>query len=166
MVDVISEEPMIEEERAYIRSFITKHNKGYFKFFGLVILVFIPMAVIIGVVGTLSPPETPLDKPFDVKEYIIIALLVLMLILGLTVFGAKRFSSVYKKDLRNNIKIILAIDIKDKQYVSLNNTYHFQLYYKYVKSIEVSQEDYYLFEIGDLIHVEIAKYSKTYLSYF
>ncbi|HTO14909.1 MAG TPA: hypothetical protein VLZ83_04025 [Edaphocola sp.] len=166
MVGIEFEEEMKEHERNFIKNYVVGYNSGYYKFLKLLLLLSLILTTFVGLVGTFSPIENPLQEPFDPFVYIPIAISVILLLFGLVIFAEKVYTYNFKRDLKHNLKLVVVVDIKEKLYVPLNKSFYFQVNYQKVKSIEVSYEDYKLFEVGDLIHIEFTKYSKTYLGYY
>lgn len=70
------------------------------------------------------------------------------------------------KDLKGNTKVIEQVNIKEKKYMPQNNTYH--LYVQSVNrvSIEVSEQDYKKFQLGDEVNLEFTPNASIYLGYY
>ena len=162
----VYEEEMTQKEKAFIANLLERDSVGYFRVLRMMFVVAIVIIVIIGLVASFVKPENKLEEQFSMSNYIIASTLSLLLLLGITIYGKKKFSSKYRADLNHGLKRVIALSIQQKQYVELSQTFHFHLNYPGLNSIQVSVEDFKTFHVGDVIHVELAKYSQTYLGYF
>lgn len=160
------EEPMTEREKQYIRSLLDAESIGYFKTLRLIGIIGAVLVVVVGLLASLAKPENELEKKFSLPQYIFASACFFILIYSLAIYGKKRFSRKYKDDLKDGRKLIIGIPIQQKQFVSQNNTFHFHLNFPGLLSIEVSQEDFMAFQAGEVVSVEFAKHSMTYLGYF
>lgn len=91
-------------------------------------------------------------------------LLFLVLVGGLIAY--RRTVRRLQRDIRSGKKTIENTVISRKQFVSSNNTCHFFLKSARKLSIEVSKEDFELYEEGDEINIEYSTYSGNYFGYF
>lgn len=162
----VYEEKMTEKELAFIQAQLDKDAVGYFKLLRLMFIVALIVIIVVGLVASLVRPENDLEKKFSLSSYIFSSSVAILFLLGATIYGKKKFSSKYKADLKHRIKRIFALQIQHKQYVPMTQTCHFHLNYPGLNSIQVSQEDFNNYQVGDLIHIEFAKFSQTYLGYF
>lgn len=166
MQQIVYEEEMTQKEKAFIANLLERDSVGYFRVLRMMFVVAIVIIVIIGLVASFVKPENKLEEQFSMSNYIIASTLSLLLLLGITIYGKKKFSRQYRADLKYGLKRVIALSIQQKQYVELSQTFHFHLNYPGLNSIQVSVEDFKTFHVGDVIHVEFAKYSQTYLGYF
>ncbi len=166
MQQIVYEEEMSHKEKEFIAQLLERDSVGYFRVLRMMFVVAMSSIVIIGLIASLVKPENKLEEQFSLPNYIIASTLALLLLLGITIYGKKRFSRKYRSDLKHGLKRVIALSIQQKQYVELSQTFHFHLNYPGLNSIQVSVEDFKTFHIGDVIHVEFAKYSQTYLGYF
>lgn len=166
MQQIVYEEEMTQKEKAFIANLLERDSVGYFRVLRMMFVVAIVIIVIIGLVASFVKPENKLEEQFSMSNYIMASTLSLLLLLGITIYGKKKFSGKYRADLKHGLKRVIALSIQQKQYVELSQTFHFHLNYPGLNSIQVSVEDFKTFHVGDVIHVEFAKYSQTYLGYF
>lgn len=166
MQQIVYEEEMTQKEKAFIANLLERDSLGYFRVLRMMFVVAIVIIVIIGLIASFVKPENKLEEQFSMSNYIIASTLSLLLLLGITIYGKKKFSGKYRADLKHGLKRVIALSIQQKQYVELSQTFHFHLNYPGLNSIQVSVEDFKTFRVGDMIHVELAKYSQTYLGYF
>ncbi len=166
MQQIVYEEEMTRKEMAFIARLLEQDSIGYFRVLRMMLVVAVSSIVIIGLIASLVKPENKLEEQFSLPNYIFAATLALLFLLGITIYGKKRFSRKYRADLKHGIKRVIALSIRQKQYVALSRTFHFHLNYPGLNSIQVSAADFETFRIGDMVHVEFAKYSQTYLGYF
>lgn len=162
----VYEEEMTHKEKAFIARLLEQDAIGYFRVLRMMFTVAVIIIVIIGLVASFVKPENKMEEQFSLSNYIIASSLSLLLLLGITIYGKKKFSRKYRADLKYGLKRVVALSIQQKQYVELSQTFHFHLNYPGLNSIEVSVEDFKTFHAGDTVHVEFAKYSQTYLGYF
>lgn len=161
-----TEEPLSQKEIDFIENLLERDSVGYFKVMRLIILVALIVGGIIGLIATFTTPANELEQQFSIRKFIITVSFSLLLILLMLIYGKKKYSWKYKQDLKNGLKLVLLLPIQRKQYVPINQTFFFYVDEPSVKVVEVSELDFHQFEQGDLIHVEVAKYSRTYLGYF
>ncbi|RYD95715.1 MAG: hypothetical protein EOP54_15320 [Sphingobacteriales bacterium] len=166
MQQIVYEEEMTQKEKDFIALLLERDAVGYFRVLRMMFAVAILIIVIIGLIASLVKPENKLEEQFSMSNYIIAATLSLLLLLGITIYGKKKFSGKYRADLKHGLKRVIALSIQQKQYVELSQTFHFHLNYPGLNSIQVNVADFKTFNVGDVIHVEFAKYSQTYLGYF
>lgn len=162
----VYEEEMTYKEKEFIAQLLERDAVGYFRVLRMMFVVALSIIVIIGLIASFVKPENKLEEQFSMSNYIIASSLALLLLLGITIYGKKKFSGKYRADLKYGIKRVIGLSIQQKQYVELSQTFHFHINYPGLNSIQVSVEDFKTFHVGDMIHVEFAKYSQTYLGYF
>lgn len=166
MQQTVYEEEMTQKEKAFIAHLLEQDSVGYFRVLRMMFVVAIIIIVIIGLIAAFVKPENKFEEQFSMSNYIIASALALLLLLSITIYGKKKFSGKYRADLKHGLKRVIALSIQQKQYVALSQTFHFHLNYPGLNSVQVSVEDFNTFHVGDVIHVELAKYSQTYLGYF
>ncbi|OJV54626.1 MAG: hypothetical protein BGO31_06565 [Bacteroidetes bacterium 43-16] len=166
MQQTVYEEEMTHKEKAFIAQLLEQDSVGYFRVLRMMFLVAIVIIIIIGLIASFVKPENKFEEQFSLSNYIIASTISLLFLLGITIYGKKKFSRKYRADLKHGLKRVIALSIQQKQYVELSQTFHFHLNYPGLNSIEVSLEDFKTFHAGDTVHVEFAKYSQTYLGYF
>lgn len=160
------DEKMTEKELQFIASILAQESVGYFRALRLMMIVAFGITLIVVIVASVVAPKNDLEKNISISNYIIGGAIALVLLLTATIYGKKKFSSKYKADLKHGLKTIIPIRVQNKQFVAHTQTYHFHLNYPGLITIEVSSLDFNNIESGDIIHVELAKYSQTYLGYF
>lgn len=160
------EEPMTEREKRHIETLLEAESVGYFKTLRLIGIIGSVLVLVVGLLASLAKPENELEKKFSLPQYIFASVCFLVLVYSLAIYGKKLFSRKYKRDLKDGLKLIIGIPIQQKQFVSQNNTFHFHLNFPGLISIVVSKEDFMTFEAGEVVSVEFAKHSMTYLGYF
>ncbi|MBK7689989.1 MAG: hypothetical protein IPJ31_02340 [Bacteroidetes bacterium] len=69
-------------------------------------------------------------------------------------------------DAQRQTKTIERCLVLEKKAISINQSYHIFIDSKVKYSIEVVENDYDLYEIGDEINIEYSTYDKEYLGYF
>lgn len=166
MQQTVYEEEMTHKEKAFITQLLEQDSVGYFRVLRMMFLVAIVIIIIIGLIASFVKPENKFEEQFSLSNYIIASTISLLFLLGITIYGKKKFSRKYRADLKHGLKRVIALSIQQKQYVELSQTFHFHLNYPGLNSIQVNLDDFKNFHVGDTIHVEFAKYSQTYLGYF
>lgn len=166
MSQELNEELMTDKEIDLIAHLLEQDSVGYFKLLRLIFVVALVVIVIVGLIASNVTPADELEKKFSLGNYSIASGSALLLLLAMIIYGKKKFSTRYRLDLKHRLKRVIALRIQQKQYVELSQTCHFHLNYPGLNSIQVSPDDFMIFQVGDVIHVEFAKYSQTYLGYF
>lgn len=69
-------------------------------------------------------------------------------------------------DIKYRTKTIERCLITEKKYMSINNTYHFIINSNIRYSLEVSENDYLAFEVGDEINIEYSTWLKEFFGYY
>ncbi len=162
----VREEAMTAKEKAFIDRLLQQDAIGYFRLLRLIFIVAMSVITVIGIIASFVNPANDLEKKFSIVNFIIASAIALLFLLSITIYGKKKFSSKYKADLKHGLKRVIALHIQQKQYVELSQTCHFHSNYPGLNSIQVDPDDFNNFQVGDIIHVEFAKYSQTYLGYY
>lgn len=71
-----------------------------------------------------------------------------------------------RRDTQRKLKTIEQLTISNKQFIPSSRTFYFYLPSKVKYTIEVSEEDYNQYQIGDEICIEYSKYGHHYFGYF
>lgn len=100
------------------------------------------------------------------KAYAIAQFITLIFSTIIAYFSYQREIASLKKDLATKTKCIESCIILEKKYMQLNHTFHFYLQSATKYSIEVSENDYHVFNEGDEINIEYSLYNKEYFGYF
>ncbi len=169
------EEPMNQAELSFLREKEAKEKPMFFRTIRTLSVLFIIVPCCLGIImesikrnqdnevmARLREEEDP-----HVYLYYFVGMLVLLLIVALG--GYISYSRTLKrlqKDIRLGLKTVEQTEISRKQFVDSNNTYHFFLRSTFRLSIEVSKEDFAVYEEGDEINIEYSTFSKTYFGYF
>lgn len=160
------EEKLTNKEKEYIASLLEKDSIGYFKVLRMIFLIVAIFVVIVWVVTTFSEPQDELEEAFTFLPFLLASFITMVLIMAITIYAKKRFSWKFKRDLRKGLKVIYPAVIQRKQYMASHQACYFYIICPGISTLNVTGEDFQLFNEGDIIHVEVAKYSKTYLGYF
>jgi len=92
--------------------------------------------------------------------------LALLMIVGIASYVSySRNLKQIRKDIKTGYKTIEQTHITRKLAMN-NNTFHFYLKSAFKLSIEVSKEEYELYEEGDEINIEYSSYSRIYFGHF
>ncbi len=158
----IMTEPMTREELGFVRKKFNSDARQFYRAMNrLMVLAFVCPFVYSFYKLAVQDPE-----PFSMKEYFT-GVIGLLLFLALCAGIAYKFTlNLLRKDLVSKNKIIELTRIARKQYMPQNNTYHFYLTSHSRISIEVDEQDYAGYNIGDEINIEYAGFSKIYFGYF
>lgn len=160
------EESLTERERQYLVQLLDRDAQGWNKALKGVVWIALIIIAIVCIVTSLAEPADELEEQFSLLRFLIAAVAALLLLITIAVAAKKRFSSKFRADLKHGLKRVIPLQIQRKQFVQMSQTFHFFVNYPGLPSIEVSQADFLSFQVGDIIHVELAKYSETYLGYF
>ncbi len=99
--------------------------------------------------------------------FFVLACIVILLLISLAAYIA--YNTSLKKillDLKYKTKIIEQAEVIAKKYMRQNHTCHLYISSPTRLSIEVKQEDFDLFRIGDEINIEYSFHAKVYFGYF
>lgn len=168
------QEPMNDSELAFLKEKEARDKRVFLRTVRLLsLLVFIPCSLGILMESIKRSNDTPDMAKFREEQdprvyfYYVAGMLILLLLLAMgSYISYLRNLRPLLKDIRQGNKTIESTEISRKQSVSSNNTYHFFLRSTYKLSIEVSQEDYELYQEGDEINIEYSTFSKVYFGYF
>ncbi|HQE11414.1 MAG TPA: hypothetical protein PLQ78_01560 [Flavipsychrobacter sp.] len=102
---------------------------------------------------------------FSLTNYFIGVIFLLLLSTFALYWTYKKYLYKVQQDIHHASKIIKAAIITRKQYMPENNKYYFYLTNAIKLSIEVTDQDYRKWEVGEEIQIETTPYSKQYLGY-
>jgi hypothetical protein len=154
-------EPLEEDELLFLKRRLEAESKEYMFAMNMLLRAAVIIPFLVALITYIRFEDTDL-----MLTSFLYALLITIIILSIAGI-ASYMRSLYhlKKDMKNKSKIVESCLITEKKYMALNHTWHFYLT-SYVKlSIEVSELDFYRFEVNDEINIEYASFTKTYFGY-
>ncbi|MEO6833724.1 MAG: hypothetical protein ABI378_13935 [Chitinophagaceae bacterium] len=155
-------EPLQEEERAFLIRKETRDRRQFFKVLQIVLVIcfILPFAMAWGEAIVGKP------NPFSFKLYFIGVGTLVGLTTGAALVSYRSNLYLLYRDLRANTKTIERTTISRKYLMRPTQKCFFYLNSKIRLSIEVSEEDFDNFEVGDEVNIEYATFSKSYFGYF
>ncbi|WP_118972783.1 hypothetical protein [Taibaiella koreensis] len=169
------QEPMTDSELSYLKEKEAREKRAFLRTMRTLAVLFVIVPCCLGIImeSVKRSQDTPamarLREEQEPRVYLYYVLGMIFLLLVVIVGGYIGYLRNLKplvKDIRLGNKTIENTGIMRKQHVSSNNTHHFFLRSTFKLSIEVSKEDYALYEEGDEINIEYSTFSKVYFGYF
>lgn len=166
---------MNESELSFLKQKEEKEKKLFLRIVRNLSVLFIIIPCCLGIImesikrSEDTPAMTTIREEQDPHVYLYYFFSMVFLLLVVAIASYIYYARTLKKllqDIRNGYKTIQPTTIIRKQFVAFNNTYHFFLKATIRLSIEVSQEDYEMYQEGDEINIEFSTYSKNYFGYF
>lgn len=155
-------EPLQEEERAFLLRKETQDRRQFFKVLQVVLVLcfILPFGMAWGEAIAGRP------NPFSFKLYFIGVAALMGLTIGAAFVSYRSNLYLLHRDLRANTKTIERTTISRKYVMQPTQKRYFYINSKTRLSMEVSEEDFDNFEVGDEVNIEYASYSKSYFGYF
>jgi len=168
-------EPMNDSELSYLKEKEAREKHAFLKTTRMLAVLFVIVPCSMGIImesikrSQDTPAMAQLRKEQEPRVYLyyVLGMIVLLLIVavGSYIVYARSLKPL-RKDIRLGNKTIENTEISRKQYVNSNDTCHFFLRSTFRLSIEVSKEDFELYEEGDEINIEYSTFSRVYFGYF
>ena len=162
MSNTIRIEILEEEELLFLEKRLANERKEYLYGMNLMAIAAVAIPFIVALIYFIRFQETRIM----LVAFVYSLCFTIPLFLIICYFSYMRSLYGLKRDINSGTKSIESCIITQKKYMDLNNTYHFYLNSEFKYSIEVSEEDYHLFEVNDEINIEYAKHAREYFGYF
>ncbi len=162
MHNYIKIEPLEDDELAFIQKRYDKEHKAYV--FGMNRLLMASVVIPFIVSGIYYVRFERTDIMINAFLYSLGTTLIFTGIISF--FSYRRSLYDMKRDLTEKTKLVESALITEKKFMPLNNTWHFYLHNAFKYSIEVSEVDFYRFEVNDEIIIEYSRYSNEYFGYY
>ena len=162
MINVLSTENLEDDEAAFIINKYQKASKDYLRIMNMFLISCGVFPLAMGVLFSL------IANDFGVFIRVFIICLISLIFFFIIVAGIYYFLFLFRKylDAQHQTKTIERCLILEKKAISINLTYHIFINSKVKYSIEVEENDYDHYEVGDEINIEYSTYDKEYLGYF
>ena len=155
-------EPLEEDEMIFVAKKYEKASKEYLRIMNLFLIAsgLIPLILAISF-GIVLNDIRMFYRVFTIS---LISLITFFCIVSVIFY----FIQVYAvfKDKKFNTKTLERCNISKKNYVEINHSFHFYLNSEVKYSIEVTENDFNLFNLGDEINIEYTTFSKEFLGYY
>ncbi len=170
----IYQESMNEAELSFLKTKEAKDMRVFTRTIRNISILFVVLPCCIGIImeSISRSMDTPVakfkqeDDPYFYLYYFFGMIFLLILIAIGSYYSYSRTLKLLLKDIHLGNKTIEKTEIDRKQFVEMNNTYHFYLKSASKLSIEVSKDDFDLYREGDEINIEYSTFSKIYFGYF
>ncbi|MBK8144927.1 MAG: hypothetical protein IPK62_07975 [Bacteroidetes bacterium] len=162
MANVISTEKLEDEEAAFIINKYQKASKDYLRIMNLFLISCGVFPLVMGVLFSI------IANDFGVFIGVFVICLISLIFFFILVASIYYFLFLFRKylDAQRQTKTIERCLVLEKKAILINQSYHIFIDSKVKYSIEVVENDYDLYEIGDEINIEYSTYDKEYLGYF
>ncbi|MEZ5045857.1 MAG: hypothetical protein R2831_02585 [Chitinophagaceae bacterium] len=152
---------MLDHELAFVQKLHDKQSRDFSFALRLVFLICILIPLLAGLLSYFKKP----DLQSMLYMYGFAQLLVTVLLFaGLWIYYLSHLRK-YKLDIKHRKKTQYVVSIKEKSEIEFNHTFHFFIHHPLKYSIEVSENDFHFYQVGDELAIEFSKYSKEYLGY-
>jgi len=167
-------ETMDDSERSFLLTKWEKEKVVFMRVLRTLCFIFIVLPCCLGIImesvsRSYDTPEVLRQKEIDephVYLFYFLGMLALLMIVGIASYVSySRNLKQIRKDIKTGYKTIEQTHITRKLAMN-NNTFHFYLKSAFKLSIEVSKEEYELYEEGDEINIEYSSYSRIYFGHF
>ena len=162
MINTIKIDPLEADEFDFIQRKYEKESKAFLYGMNLLLIGTVSIPCIVGLVYYIKFKQTDL-----MLKAFLYALIITVVLFSIVCF-LSYMKNLYeiKKDISQKTKTVESVIITEKKYMAMNNTYHFYITSKYKYTIEVSEEDFPRFSVGDEVNIEYATHSKEYFGYY
>lgn len=155
-------EPLSNDEINFLTQKQEKERRAFY--FGMKIMIVVCLAMPLFVAYMVNFEERPKLTYWEAYTYSQIIMVLIFIFVMIASYVRKLL--FINLDLKHQQKIIESVEIQEKKYMPQNQSCHFYINSQIKLSIEVSQNDFMLFEVGDEINIEYSQYSKEYFGYF
>jgi len=158
--------PLNTDELEFIERRYRSESKIYMRAMNVLLALGVLAPLVFCVILIFSQGEEDLSMN-ALYNVFFIGLIAMMIFVGLIAIVSYRVKLLaYYKDRRHKQKLVEFTYVKQKKYMSLNDTYHFYLESPNKYTIEISPTDFEKWQLGDEICIEYAQYSKEYFGYY
>ncbi len=162
MANVLCTEKLEDDEAAFIILKYQKASKDYLRIMNLFLVSCGFFPLLMGVIFSVIAGD------LNVFLQVFVTSLVSLIFFFIVVASIYYYLFLFRKylDAQRQTKTIERCLILEKKSLSMNRTFHIYINSKMKYSIEVSENDFHQYEIGDEINIEYSTYDKEYLGYF
>ena len=155
-------EPLDDDEIFFVTKKYEKVSKEYLRIMNLFLIAsgVIPLILAIGF-GIVFNDIRMFYRIFTIS---LVSLIIFFCIISV-IFYFIQLYAVYK-DNKFKTKTLEQCIITKKNYIQINNSFHFYINSDVKYSIEVSENDFNMFNLGDEINIEYTTFSKEFLGYY
>ena len=155
-------EPLNEGEIAFLKGKERNDRKQYYRVFTILMIA----SFVLAFAGAWYRAIDGDEAAFSYSKFFISVTALLFLSVG-GVYTAYRVNlRKVQQDIKELTKTIEVTHITRKQYMPRNDLYFFYLSSKTLLNIEVTFDQYHLFNTGDEVNIEYATHSKLILGFF
>ncbi len=155
-------EPITNDELKFLKDKELEERHPYFKVYQL----FMIASFVFPYIFAWYRAKDGITTAFSKVRFFSVAGMLLFVFAFVVYVTYRVFHYKLQLDIKHKTKTIDTNKITGKTYVTNSNTYHFYLDSLSKISIEVSESDFYNFEIGDEICIEYFTYSQEYIGYY
>ena len=162
MANVVSIEPLEQAEIIFVIRRYQRASKDYMRVMNLILICSGILPFMIAFIFWVSSAN--IEFVIQIFFLLLISLVLFFIIVAFIYYFLQIFNK-YRDALYKTKKIERCLILEKKQ-VAINNTFHFFIDSKVTYSIELPENEYYQYEVGDEINIEYSTYDKEYLGHY
>jgi hypothetical protein len=155
-------EPLESDELLFLVNKAEKDRANYFKVFRILMII----SFITPFAGAWYRAFDGADNAFSPLRYFSVAAVLIGLSSASVYISYRIYLRKIQLDIRDKTKTIEKNKIVKKVHIQARGTFHFYIDSAIKLSIEVSESDFQLLNIGDEVSIEFSTHATEYLGYF